>query len=90
MKTLGVKKDVRYLINEVSIDGESVNDTLTRVLDSILDEVLESDVDLSKYQRTNISISEENYDKLLTIKNVKGGSLVNAIKESVVVYQNRS
>ena len=65
MKTIGISKNIRIMIEENSMEGENINDTLARLLENV--------DDLPPYQpkklkRTNITISEENFNKLNSLK----------------------
>jgi len=58
MKTIGINKGIRKMINDVAEDGETVDATLTRLLESV---ELSDELDSTK---TNIVISEETFQKL--------------------------
>ena len=65
MKTIGISKNIRIMIEENSMEGENINDTLSRLLEDV--------DDLPPYQpkrpqRTNITLSEENFSKLNSLK----------------------
>ena len=63
MKTISISKKSRSAIKEFAEEKESVNDTVTRLLEN---------AELSSYstesRRTTIQISEENLEKLKSLK----------------------
>ena len=68
MKTIGITTDIKNMIVVYAEDGERINDTLSRLLDNVgeLDEFQPK-----TQRRTNITISEDNFDKLNSLKSNK-------------------
>lgn len=75
MKTIGITKETRQMIREFSDDGESVNDTVTRLLK---DAEVRDNSELSK--RTNIKITEDNLEKLKGLKSYPSEPVSNVVQ----------
>jgi len=85
MKTIGISKNIRIMIEENSMEGENINDTLVRLLEDV--------DDLPPYQpkklkRTNITISEENFNKLNSLKADKES--FNSVLERLISEKGKS
>ena len=76
MKNIGIPKQLRRELRIASIEGERVDDTLNRLLDSI------KEPEPSLKGSTNINISEETYRRLQDNKR-EGETLVKVIKRAV-------
>ena len=59
-KTIGVTKGLKSLLAEISEEGESINDVLSRLLDG-MDEVDTVELDSA---RVNIGLSEDTFQRL--------------------------
>ena len=59
-KTIGVTKGLKSLLAEISEEGESINDVLSRLLDG-MDEVDTVELDST---RVNIGLSEDTFQRL--------------------------
>lgn len=68
MKTIGISKNIRNMIEENSLEDENINQTLERLLENV-DNL--PPYQPKKPQRTNITISEENFNKLNSLKENK-------------------
>lgn len=62
MKSITINKEIHTLLKNVAVNGESVNKTVTRLLES--DEIQ----DYVENPRAVIKVSEENYKKLDALK----------------------
>lgn len=63
-KTIGINKGLRSMIEEVAKEGESVDETLTRLMDnSDRTQLIALDG-----TRTNIALSEETFNRLKNYK----------------------
>lgn len=60
MKTVGINKGLKNMIEEVAKDGESVDQTLSRLMDNAMKTSFK-DLDGT---RTNIALSEETFNRL--------------------------
>ena len=60
MKTVGINKGLKNMIEEVAKDGESVDQTLSRLMDDAI-ETSFRDLDGT---RTNIALSEGTFNRL--------------------------
>lgn len=85
MKTIGISKNIRKLIEENSMEGENINDTLARLLEDV--ENLPP-YQPKKPQRTNITISQENFDKLNSLKENKES--FNSVLERLISEKGKS
>ena len=59
-KTIGVTKGLKVMLTEISEEGESINDVLSRLLDE-MDKVDTVEVDSTKI---NIGLSEDTFQRL--------------------------
>jgi predicted CopG family antitoxin len=80
MKTLGVTKELRADIRNVSADGESVDDCINRLLDEHIDDMKEN---ISLVSRTNINISDDTYQRLVDAKVYDDEKLTRVLKRLV-------
>ena len=76
MKTIGIPKEARMRLSSISEEGESVDDTLSRILDEV------DGNNCALTGRTTIQISDETYGKLLGKKG-KGETLVKVIERAI-------
>jgi len=74
-KTVGVNKGLKLLLDEVAYDGESVDATISRLLDQV------DDVDVCELDstRSNIHISEETFKRLNDAKLFSTESYISVI-----------
>lgn len=63
MKNISISKKTRTMIEEIRNDGESVNDTITRLLENV-----EASEYSEETRRTTINLSEENLNHLKSVK----------------------
>lgn len=85
MKTMGIQKDLRDEINNVSIDGETVDATINRLLDAV-EAGMGEDIDFTRSRRTNISISEDTYNRLASYKVRENEPLMRVLKRALFLF----
>lgn len=84
MKTIGISKNIRDLIRSNADEGETINDTIARLLDNA--ENLQPYDANKKSNRTNISISEENFNRLQDLKSDKES--YNSVIQRLILSEN--
>lgn len=63
-KTIGINKGLKFMIEEASKEGETIDECLSRLIDnSNKKETIALDG-----TRTNIAVSQETFDKLMNLK----------------------
>lgn len=70
MKTIGVKKEVRNEIYMVAEDGESVNDTISRLLEN-KENIIGFEKKRKPVNRTNINLDEDVLEQLKELREDK-------------------
>ena len=83
MKTIGVNKGTRDLIEDVAYDGESVDETLNRLMDIMDKEVMYLDP-----ARTNINMSDETYERLKSFRMYPSETNMSLIYRLITHYEN--
>ena len=79
MKTIGINKGLKKMIDEVADDGESVDATLKRLIENA-----EKPTEVMDGKRTNIGISEETFDLLNEYKIFSTESHISVIYRLIV------
>jgi len=82
MKTIGITKDIRNLIEANAEDGETINETLERLLNDV-DELVPYEP--KKPNRTNITITDENFNRLESLKSNKES--YNSVIERLIISE---
>ena len=86
MKTLGITKELRADIREVSVDGETVDACINRLLDEYKDEMKEN---ISFISRTNINISDDTYQRLIDSRVYEDEKLTRVLKRLIKITMDK-
>ena len=85
MKTIGINKALRDMIDDFSKDGETINMSINRLLDTSL--VRDLDIDgLHSHVKTNIGLSEDTFNKLKSCRLYDGESSSSVILRLLYAY----
>ena len=85
MKTMGIQKDLRDMLSTISKDDETVDATINRILD-LVEDGMNEDIDFTRSRRTNINISEDTYDRLVSYRVRENEPLMRVLKRAVVLF----
>jgi len=83
MTIIGTTKKIRDSLSDMKQDGESVNDVLVRIIDSV-DGYMDDSYD--DYRRTNIRVSDEVLTALRCYRSRNGESYSSVIQRMLDVY----